>query len=392
MRETCSFEAEVTEQDVEAFAQLSGDHNPLHTDANYARTTEYGRPIAHGALLVGFVSRVMGMYIPGRECVILSLKVQFPKPLFYPSRVQVKGELKQFNSERSTGSVHVVIVDLTKGWSVLDAEVFFTLHAAKSTSYPTGDERQSTANTLRLAPKPSSSSHGGGRPRLLVTGGTGGMGLPMLPALAVHYDLCCVTRKSESVSLEVRAEFHQVDLEEPGAWERYLAQQDPGSVYGIVHLSAAPLLRAFVSDDVGTVKRQWRHAVEVPLLAAQWARQPGSSVKRIVLLGSTAGSTRPQPHYGAYSLGKATMEHLARLLTADLSAQGATVNVVAPTALPVGMHEGMSERTRKALIGKMPTGRMVEPRDIAAVILFALSESASQVNGATLVVDGGLAE
>jgi 3-oxoacyl-[acyl-carrier protein] reductase len=86
------------------------------------------------------------------------------------------------------------------------------------------------------------------------------------------------------------------------------------------------------------------------------------------------------------------MEHVARLLTADQSAQGATVNVVLPTALPVGLNAGMPELTRKALTGKMPTGRLVETSDVANVVMFLLSEAAAQINGATIAVDGGLVE
>jgi NAD(P)-dependent dehydrogenase (short-subunit alcohol dehydrogenase family) len=127
-------------------------------------------------------------------------------------------------------------------------------------------------------------------------------------------------------------------------------------------------------------------------LFANWAKRSGSAVKRIVLFGSTAGLKYPKASTGAYSLGKAALEHLSRLLMADLSAQRATVNVVAPTAVAVGINEGMPERARKSIEGRMPTGRLVDPRDIAQVVMFLLSEGASQINGATISVDGGLAE
>ena len=110
------------------------------------------------------------------------------------------------------------------------------------------------------------------------------------------------------------------------------------------------------------------------------------------MVGSTAGSRHPRPELGAYSLGKAAMEHLARLLTADLAAQGATVNIIVPAVVPVGLNEGLSERARKTLIGKMPTGRLVEPEDIGAVVAFLLSDAASQINGATIAVHGGSEE
>ncbi len=54
-----------TEEEVELFADISGDRNPIHLDADYAAGTEYGRPIVHGVLTVGLLSAVMGMQCPG---------------------------------------------------------------------------------------------------------------------------------------------------------------------------------------------------------------------------------------------------------------------------------------------------------------------------------------
>ena len=368
---SCVFECEITHEEVAQFAQLTGDANPLHVDAEYARTTEFGRPIAHGALLVGLVSRVLGMHIPGERSLILSMRIQFPKPLFYPATVRVEGTLASFDERRKTGVVRVVITDVSRLWNVAESDVSFALHEAARVEPP-------PAPAVARAPQ-------AGRAQLLITGATGGVGRAILPLLSAQYAVNCLGRRAP-------IEQDIVDLEAPGAFEAYLDQRSPAEVYGIVHLSAAPVPRAFVSDDLAAVRRQLRHSVEVPLLLARWARQPGSGVKRMILCGSTFGMKFPKPQLGAYALGKAAMEYLPRLLTADLSAQGATVNVIAPTVMPVGLNEGMSERARATLIGKMPTHRLVEPRDAAQMILFLLSENAAQVNGAIIPIDGGMAE
>lgn len=390
MDQTCQFEVEVTEEAILAFSHLSGDWNPLHTDHAYAQTTEYGRPIAHGALLLGYVSRVLGMYIPGKRSLILSLKAQFPKPLFYPARMQVTGNLKWFNHERGTGLVHVVICDLEGLWKVVEAEVSFLLHEVVSTDDSRGEKKQDRLD--ESLSQPAQRHDVPLRPKLLITGGTGGIGSQLMPFMVEHYQVCCLTRKPFEDSSESAVTFQQVDVEDESALRDWLAGNPPDRFYGIVHMSVPPVQRSFISDDLASLRRHLRHAVEVPLEIARWARQPGSAVKRLVLLGSTYGLQSPQPNLGAYSIAKAAMEYLPRLLTSDLSIQGATVNVITPTVVPVGLNQGMTERTRKSLAGKIPTRRLVEPKDIAAVILFLLSEAASQVNGATLAVDGGLRE
>lgn len=387
----CRFDLDVTADDVATFARLSGDRNPLHIDPAYARTTECGRPIVHGALLLGLVSRVLGMHIPGRRSLLLSVKAQFPKPLFYPARVRVDGRLKSFSEERNTGVVHVVITDLAKLWPVLEAEASFALHGtAGGEAAVQAAVRQEPARTpsAQAAPSPRRSA----RPRLLVTGGTGGIGSQLLQGLSEHYDISCVTRQSRSENGSSRVTYEQVDLEADGAFEAYLDHQPPSGWYGIVHLSVPPVPRAFVSDDLVAVKRHLRHGVEVPILLAKWARQPGSMVKRLILCGSTYGMKSPKAQLGAYALGKAAMEYLPKLLTTDLAAQGATVNVILPAVIPLGLNEGMSERARAALAGKMPTRRLVEVKDIMGLILFLLSEASAQVNGAALAIDGGVVE
>lgn len=392
MDKSCCFDVEVTEQDVAAFARLSGDLNPLHTDPDFARGTEYGRPIVHGAFLVGLVSRVLGMHIPGPRSLILSLKARFPKPLYYPASVRVSGELTHLNEAQGVGSVAVTVTDLARQWPVLSSEVVFALHTSRQEDEPALEERTGGRWQSAVSQPDERNSTSGEAGLLLVTGGTGGIGSQVVEDLAGRYRLHCLTRRAGIPAGPERVRYERVDLDQPGALEGFLARTAPDQFYGVLHMSVPPLIRGFASDDLGEVSRHWRHAVEVPLLLAKWARRPGSRVKRMVLLGSTAGSRRPQPQFGAYSLGKAAMEHVARLLTADLAAQGATVNVVVPTMVPLGLNEGMSERGRRAMTAKMPTGRLIEPQDVAEIISFLLSPRASQINGVSIPVDGGAGE
>lgn len=381
MLETCRFEAEIGEKDVRAFSALTGDFNPLHNDAAYAATTEFGRPIAHGALLTGLVSRVLGMHIPGTRSLILGMRLQFPKPFYYPGKVVVTGTLKRFDAARNLGAVSVAVTDSARAWTLVEAEVSFALHAVTGAPAPAAS-----------APAPSrpAAPAAAGAPRVLVLGGTGGLGSALVERLRAAGPLTCLTRRDRPALDGV--EYARVDVEDAGALEDFLAERPASGFSAVVHMAAPPVPRAFLSDDPEAVRRHLRQSVEVPIRLAKWARETGSSVKRLVLIGSTYGTRFPKPHLGAYSLGKAAMEQVCRLLVADLAAQGATVNVVAPTIVPVGLNEGMPERARKSLQARMPTGRLVEAGDVAGVVEFLLSPASAQINGATIAVDGGLAD
>src|SRR6185437_455287 len=72
-------ERQITKQDVERFAALSGDFNPLHLDPTYAASTEFGGCIVHGMLLASLFSHLVGMHIPGKYALYLGQDLSFRK-------------------------------------------------------------------------------------------------------------------------------------------------------------------------------------------------------------------------------------------------------------------------------------------------------------------------
>lgn len=77
-----SFTKSISEADVFAFADISGDFNPLHIDEEYARRTVFGRRIAHGILIAGIISAVLGADIPGVGTVFVEIHIKFLKPVY----------------------------------------------------------------------------------------------------------------------------------------------------------------------------------------------------------------------------------------------------------------------------------------------------------------------
>ena len=78
---TASLERTVRQQDVARFAEVTGDRNPLHLDAEYAATTRFGEPIAHGILAAGYISAVIGTRLPGLGTIYLSQELRFKGPV-----------------------------------------------------------------------------------------------------------------------------------------------------------------------------------------------------------------------------------------------------------------------------------------------------------------------
>ncbi|VDP30474.1 unnamed protein product [Schistosoma margrebowiei] len=70
----------ITAQDVNDFAKLTGDINPIHLDSNYAKQTRYGKCIVHGTFIQGLLSCLLGVHFPGTGCVLHAINCKFPEP------------------------------------------------------------------------------------------------------------------------------------------------------------------------------------------------------------------------------------------------------------------------------------------------------------------------
>ena len=71
-----------TDDDVFTFAKISGDHNPIHIDDDFAATTPFERRLVHGMLTAGMISAVLGMQLPGPGSIYLKQELNFRAPVF----------------------------------------------------------------------------------------------------------------------------------------------------------------------------------------------------------------------------------------------------------------------------------------------------------------------
>ncbi|MFX1236234.1 MAG: MaoC family dehydratase [Promethearchaeota archaeon] len=79
----------VTETEVEKFAEITGDYNPIHVNEDYAKTTMFGRRIAHGVLSVGLISACLGVKMFGPGILYGSQQATFKKPVFLGDTLKV---------------------------------------------------------------------------------------------------------------------------------------------------------------------------------------------------------------------------------------------------------------------------------------------------------------
>jgi acyl dehydratase len=124
--DSAAFDVTIREEDVQKFAELSGDYNPLHVDEEYAKGTDFGERIVHGMFLGALVSRLVGMELPGKRALLMKETLEFKKPAHVGDHLTVMGTvvhksealrllelLLEIRTEKellATGTVHVQVL------------------------------------------------------------------------------------------------------------------------------------------------------------------------------------------------------------------------------------------------------------------------------------------
>lgn len=372
------FERQISVQDLATFAALSGDHNPMHVDAEYARTTNYERVIAHGALQVALASTMAGMYLPGRNVVVGSYHSRFPAPLFVPASVRVQGEIVNWVGSANTGMLRVTVVELERSTLTAEVLVSFSLH---------GQKPQVAARELRPAPTSRSD-----RPLVVITGAGGDLGLALVCSLADSYRILALCRSQIPPVLSglYGIEALLCDLEAP-AWEAALdAATNEQPVYGIIHGAwpGAPKGSLLEADAAG-VARQVEFGSLVTIRLARWLAQRSAGEGRFIAISTTAASVKPLIGLSAYSLGKATLEHTVKLLAPELARKKITINAIMPSFMYLGMNRTSTARSVLGETAKVPAGRLCTPDDVAAMLRYLLSREAAFATGQFFPLTGG---
>ncbi|MGO1120302.1 MaoC family dehydratase [Rhodovibrionaceae bacterium A322] len=117
---TESYAKTVTEADIVQFADVTGDTNPVHLDADYAAGTIFKERIAHGMLSAGFISTVFGTKMPGPGCIYLNQSLNFKAAVKIGDKVTATVTVKEVQAEKKRVVFETVCT--VDGNVVLDGE------------------------------------------------------------------------------------------------------------------------------------------------------------------------------------------------------------------------------------------------------------------------------
>lgn len=91
------FTAEITEEKMLLFHQLTGDNSPIHMDERYAKQRGHSGRVVYGMLGASLFSTLAGVYLPGETCLLHSVEVKFAKPVYIGDQLTVCGTVQELN-------------------------------------------------------------------------------------------------------------------------------------------------------------------------------------------------------------------------------------------------------------------------------------------------------
>ncbi len=113
--QTYSHDFSFSQAEVAAFAQCTGDKNPVHLDAAYAAKTMFKRPIMHGMLSASLFSKVFGTLFPGEGTIYLKQSLNFLKPMYVDVNYEAIFTVKEAIKDKNRAVIETVIKDKTTG-------------------------------------------------------------------------------------------------------------------------------------------------------------------------------------------------------------------------------------------------------------------------------------
>ncbi len=104
-----SYSVLITDKMVRDFAEVSGDHNKIHVDEEFAKTTRFGKRIAHGMLIASIISRTLAHQLPGEGGVYLAQTLKFVHPVFIDDTVTIDLLIENYRESSGIAVVNTLV-------------------------------------------------------------------------------------------------------------------------------------------------------------------------------------------------------------------------------------------------------------------------------------------
>jgi len=389
--QSAEFDLLIEEKDVQGFAQLSGDFSDLHMDPEAARRSRFRERVVHGMLPMTAISALIGMRLPGRNAILLSVEVSFGAPVRLGDRLRVSGRVVSKSAATRIIKLQVLITSLTTSQQITEGTVEVYV-AAPPKKGVTMSELQDLDLNLDFTGK-----------TVLITGASRGIG-ETTAKLFAHKGANVVVNY-----LSGKSDAETVVSEITKTGRKAIAVKADVSNPAEVEALVRSALAAFKRVDV-LVNNAVRDAVPVRFEELTWETmqqdmdvtlkgaflcckavlphmlaQGGGCIINV----STIFTEAPVPNFVRYITSKSSLVGLSRALSVEFAGRNIRVNLVTPGVTPTDLTNTLSDQAFKRLAEENPMKRTCQPLDVAKAILMLASPYTQYMTGQQVMVTGG---
>jgi 3-oxoacyl-[acyl-carrier protein] reductase len=367
---------------VQKFAELSGDVNPIHMGVEDAIAYGYPRQVAHGALMLAAVSKMIGMEIPGPGAVWMNQTIEWTAPVFVGDQIEITAK----------------VAAISEGAGIIDLEL--EARNQKDELTMRGDAQ------VKVSPKLSGQAPREENPVrvALITGGSRGIGAAIARKLAdIGMTVAVNYNSSENAAEEVVnhvqeaggiARSFAANLNDTNATKTMV--NNVIGVFGrldvVVHCAVPGIKsRAAAELDYFDLEEQLRLTLggAVAVVSAAHKGMVERGFGRLIFLGTQAMSGTPPVGWAAYLVAKQAQWGLVRSLATELGPSGITTNMVSPGMTITDLTADIPARAKEVEARRSPMRRLATSQDTAELVAFLAGDGSGFINGSNLPVTGG---
>jgi 3-oxoacyl-[acyl-carrier protein] reductase len=402
----------ISENDLDSFAKLTGDNNPLHMDEQFAGRTSFKNRVVHGMLTASFISTMIGTKLPGEGALWYEQQLYFIAPARIGENIKIWAKVKRKSLSQRILQIETKIFG-DGGRKLIEGEAKVKLLKLEPESghLPISNGQMpiivtGTDHEIEVTEPKREPVHSGGKEgAIIVTGGSRGIGAAIAKELALSGFPVVVnyvknTSKAEDIVRDIKANngraiAFRADVADLSAVKSMVeaAVSEFGSIFGAVN-NAAPAIEHLEFTQI--LWSDIQHQIDVQLKGAFHLCQAivphllEAKKGVIINIASIYADNVPPAKMLPYVLAKSALASFSRSLAVEYGPKGINVNCVSPGMTETELIANLPEKTK--LLAKMqtPLRRLALPEDIAGVVAFLFSDKCKHITGENIRVCGGI--
>jgi len=379
---TAELKHTITQNDIEKFVDLTGDNNKLHVDAEYASTTTFKKPVAHGMLGASFISTIIGTKLPGDGALWYAQNLEFLQPVRIGDELLITAEVIKKIDRTKTIELQTDIYNQHK------QKVTTGTAKIKLVEQALPKEKEKKLKLKKTA---------------LIIGGTGGIGSAVCAQLAedgfdlaIHYfknkakadqlkkQLEKIGRKAVVVSGDIVSVSHVQEMKKK-------SMRAIGNISVIVNCSTIPI-PALKFADLEWEDMQSHYDANIKgsfnLLRAFVPDWENEHFGKFIAL-TTLYTEQPKSALLSYITGKTALNGFVKALAFELAPKGIRINLVSPGMVDTPLIADVPEKVRLLSAAQTPLRALATAEDVAGAISFLASDKSNYLTGETIRINGG---